>query len=110
MNDSPLKKIWYIRVENREEGPFSTAELRRDRRVTPFTLVWKKGMKNWLPAGKIPELASLFIDSTPLHLAKQKNPLQLRQELVLDSSQDPFLFIFWLIITLIILFYVWTKL
>jgi hypothetical protein len=54
------KKEWFLLVAGRKEGPYSFGDLRRDPRVTPDTLVWKKGRKGWVKAGKIPELRSLF--------------------------------------------------
>jgi len=41
-----MEKVWYILIEDIEEGPFSSRELFFDNRVTLDTLVWKEGYGN----------------------------------------------------------------
>ena len=55
-------KVWYILIENQEEGPYSIQELRNDRRLTPSVLVRKSGSKRWYPIGRVKSLKAVFID------------------------------------------------
>jgi len=57
-----MDKIWYIKIEEEPEGPYSVEELRWDSRVSPSTLAWREGMPAWLPMRQIPELVVLFSD------------------------------------------------
>lgn len=44
-------------------GPLSTEELKA-KNITPQTLVWKEGFADWMPAGNVDELTSLFLAGT----------------------------------------------
>jgi hypothetical protein len=47
---------WYYTQSNERKGPVSPAKLRAmadDGWLTPDDLVWKTGMPNWVPAGKV---------------------------------------------------------
>jgi len=57
-----MDKIWFIKVEEEPEGPYSVEELRWDNRISPSTMAWHEGMPAWLPMHQIPELAILFSD------------------------------------------------
>lgn len=44
---------WYYVIEGKEHGPVSTEQLKemaRDGRLKPDDLLWREGMKEWLPA------------------------------------------------------------
>ena len=60
----PLPTIeYYVAIDGQQSGPFETKELIsliRDGVITPDSLVWKKGMKNWVKADSVKELESLF--------------------------------------------------
>lgn len=60
-------KQWYILWEEKAEGPFSCAELKSDPRVTPDTLVWRKGFVHWTPIRAVKELEGLFQDPVKLN-------------------------------------------
>lgn len=104
-------KEWFIIFENRQEGPYSLYELKKDRRFTPDTLVWKKGFHEWIPARLVPDMQQLFKDdpdSRPLHPKPEKDALgselaQDQETLVLQ--QDPYQIILWIVLFLIILYY-----
>lgn len=46
-------------------GPFSVEEL-RDKNLTKETMVWKEGLPDWVPAGNLADLQSLFSASGPM--------------------------------------------
>ena len=55
------KKSYYVAFEEEPTGPWSEDELLsmiKDGRLTPKTLVWQEGMKEWQEAGEV--LAGLF--------------------------------------------------
>ena len=60
----PLPTIeYYVAIDGQQSGPFETKELIsliRDGVITPDSLVWKKGMKNWVKADSVKELERLF--------------------------------------------------
>jgi hypothetical protein len=56
---------WYYSLGTERKGPVPTntlIQLARDGVVTPSTLVWKKGVKDWIPAAKV---AGLFPSEEP---------------------------------------------
>lgn len=107
-----MKKVWYIKFGENQEGPYSVEQLRSDRRITPETLVWRKGFSNWVPIGKVPELKVIFEDSEPAD--QQGNELSLKNEyskgeLAIDMRFDP-PFLFWILIFLIVMSYLFFQL
>lgn len=107
-------KEWFIIVEGRQEGPYSLLELSRDKRITPDTLVWKKGFEKWIAIRNVRELKELFEDKPegkPLHeKSKEKKPSLLDAEQdTLAISQDPFQFTLWLLVILLILLYLFYQ-
>lgn len=59
----PAAVQWFAGLGGQQAGPFDAAALQAHvaaGRLTRETLVWKNGMANWVPAGQVPELASLF--------------------------------------------------
>lgn len=110
-----MEKIWYIRLDNREEGPFTVEQLKRDHRITPDTLVWKQGFKKWIPIRKVPELKDIFKDEDETSKdQEEKRPSRIKKdygEIVLSLEKDPFpYFLLWLIIVIIVLSYVFYQL
>ncbi len=53
-----MKQYYYL-ADNNQLGPFSLDEL-RTKNLTRETLVWTAGMADWLKAGDVAELNSLF--------------------------------------------------
>lgn len=111
-----MDKVWFIEIAGKAEGPYSIWELKSDARITPDTFVWKEGFTKWLPIRKVPELKEIFKDTsdTPQPLSEEKNkgktslPEQDEIALKLQSDFPPFLF--WLLITFLIIFYVFYRL
>lgn len=54
-----MENYYYLNDKNIQQGPIPADQLTACG-VTRNTKVWKQGMSQWLPAGEIPELASLF--------------------------------------------------
>jgi hypothetical protein len=105
----PSDREWYVILDHNQAGPFRLLELKKF--ITPDTLVWKKGFSEWTPARHVPELNILFEDepeSKPLHekptLAPLKEELGSEQVTVI-MQQDPYQFILWLIVFLLIISY-----
>jgi predicted Zn finger-like uncharacterized protein len=67
---------WYALVANKQEGPFSRAELALKTAqglVGPRTYLWRDGMADWVRAKDVPEAASFF--SEPPQPARQPTPV-----------------------------------
>lgn len=105
-----MKKIWYIDIAGRLEGPYTPDELKRNRKITPDTLVWKEGMTRSIPARKVPELKFLFVDEHSPNLSPpDKNGTGKKGQadlMILEMSQEP-PFLLWVIIFLTLLLYAW---
>jgi hypothetical protein len=103
-----MEKVWYLLIKGNKEGPFSFAELKQDLRLTPDTLVWRKGFPKWVPIRFVPELKELFEEKTPpkpIHeLKKTKVPQPPGGETIALRREPPW-FYFWLFILIIFIFY-----
>ena len=100
------KKIWFVKFDDRQEGPFSLLQLKRDHRITPETLVWREGFSKWVPIGKVAELKEVFADEEkePQKEEKISSPPSVQDELVLDMRLDPYSFL-WITLLLVLLTY-----
>lgn len=56
---------WYFAAGNERKGPVDEATLRSLGSLTPETLVWKHGMADWTPAGRVPDLATMLAQHKP---------------------------------------------
>jgi len=91
----PMPAVWFVIVNNEKKGPLTILEISQigaEGSIDRRTLVWKKGMSEWLPIDQVPELSAFLsnrIDSTLNRLsgAAGRSP-------ILDaskrSSQDAF--------------------
>ncbi|HEX5067354.1 MAG TPA: SPFH domain-containing protein [Myxococcota bacterium] len=64
----PAPAVWHIAEGGRSVGPLSVEDIARaaaQGRVTPDTLVWSAGLRDWTPARAVPALASLFAATPP---------------------------------------------
>jgi len=107
---------WYIKIEGKKEGPYSVMELRHDQRITPETLVWKKGFEKWVPIGKVRELRKVFADEEELE-PEQKDfehgelPTRITPDgLVIDMREEPPNIIIWIALAVILIAYLIYKL
>ena len=57
-----MKKVWFIKVDGKEIGPFSKKELKFNSRITPDTLVRRHNWTKWIPIKKVEELKEIFED------------------------------------------------
>lgn len=108
-----MEKIWYIKIENQIEGPFSVKDLKCDRRITPDTLVFRNGFDQWVPMRHVSELKEVFSDEKEPSAAsedeKEEGVIVPQDEMVLhlQNNYSPFLF---LILILILVFYIFYNL
>ena len=59
----PASEDYYIAMDQKPVGPFDKNQLQEFVKIgsiTRQTLVWKQGMQNWLAAGDVIELSSIF--------------------------------------------------
>jgi hypothetical protein len=109
-------KEWFIIIENRQEGPYSLIDLKRDMRFTPDTLVWKKGFQEWTAARFVIEMQKIFKDegeAKALHESDKGNgaePDLGQDQATLAMQQDPYQLFLWILLLLIILFYIFYQL
>lgn len=101
-----FEKIWYIKLEESIEGPYSIQQLRHHPRVTPDTLAKKKDWQVWRPIRYIYELRAVFEDAEPL-LPKPKTTCadSPQGEAVLDMQGDFPHFFFWLFLLICLVVY-----
>ncbi len=99
-----MGKIWYISINNTQEGPYSIKELKLDDRLTPDTLAWREGFPRWIRIRDIPELRDLFKDKEIKPEEEASKPKVPFDEVVLDYQYEPHTF-FWIIIALLALLY-----
>lgn len=64
----PPSSNYMVSMNGQQSGPFNIQQLQQlaqQGQINAQTYVWKQGMSNWVMAGQVQELASLFIVSTP---------------------------------------------
>jgi hypothetical protein len=64
----PTQASFYVAIDGKQAGPFDMAALQQyaqQGKIDRDTLVWKQGMANWTPAGKVDEMSSLFGAAPP---------------------------------------------
>jgi hypothetical protein len=57
-------KQFYLRLNNNQEGPFTVEDL-KSQNITSDTPIWYPGLKNWINASEVDELAPLLSIQTP---------------------------------------------
>ncbi len=64
MPGAPVSNVQYmVSINGQQWGPYPMPQLQQlvqQGQLTPQTYVWAQGMSQWMPAGQVPELASLF--------------------------------------------------
>ncbi len=105
-----MKKIWYLDIRDHLEGPYSIKDLRRDKRVTPDSLVWKEGFAHSVPIRNVPELKAVFSDEVkPKDKEDSKGSLKGKLQndtMILEMSQEP-PFLLWVVALLILFLLGW---
>lgn len=59
---------FFVAVNGQQQGPYTLDQLKAFAGQGQFTkdhMVWKQGMANWIKAGEVPEIASLFGSAPP---------------------------------------------
>ncbi len=68
MPQMPLQKTYYVNLNNQMVGPFTKQQLQQFVQTGEFTqqmYVWCEGMPEWLTAGNVEDLSSLFGPAMP---------------------------------------------
>lgn len=86
-----MEKIWYIILNEKREGPYSLQDMRKDKRISPETLVWKEGFDKWIPIGEVPELKAVFQDviDEPEDEEGAETQVPADEEIILQLKEDP---------------------
>lgn len=65
----PIPQVQFmIAINGQQNGPYNIQQIQQMAQmgqINQQTYVWKQGMTQWLAAGQVPELASLFASSAP---------------------------------------------
>jgi hypothetical protein len=61
----PIKKAsgFFFAIDEQQCGPYELPQIQQliqEGRITQEITAWRKGMADWIPAGEVQELASLF--------------------------------------------------
>jgi hypothetical protein len=68
-NPAAPSSVYYVMIDNRQEGPFSETELARliiDKKIVKETYIWMPGMKNWQLAENVPAIIKLAALTPPV--------------------------------------------
>ena len=85
-----MEKLWYIKIRGKQQGPYSIAQLRQLREITPETLVWYPKVSDWVPIRNVPELREVFRDFNEPDEPEEKPKENLASELVLSLPWKQF--------------------
>lgn len=104
-----MQKIWYIKLNGTREGPYSVLDLKRDKRITPDTLVWRKGFDKWQKIRYVPELQIVFADDKgdSKEDIEVIRPVGIDDEVVLDMRGGNPNKGLWLAIMVLLFLYLW---
>ena len=113
-----MEKIWHIDIEGNREGPYSIEDLRRDVRITPDTLVWKKGFSLWVPIRNVPELKEVFADEVEHKDSEEPDETkgggiastEVSDQLTIAIREDPPYFFLWILMAAILVSYLFYQL
>lgn len=109
-----MDREWFILMNGKREGPYTPFELQLDRRITPDTLVWKKGFKDWIAIRYVAELKEIFKDKLESKPGQKESelsslPSRLSEQEALTIQQDPSQFFLWLIVLMLIIIYIFYQ-
>lgn len=104
-------KEWYLIINGKKNGPFSISDLKRDKSVTPDSLIWKEGFDQPIPIRLIPELKDLFKDDQNIDEDEEENNKSLanltpKGEIVIDWHETPPSLFLWFLLLIIVIVYV----
>ncbi len=66
-------KKYYFHIQGEQHGPFDLTEL-KEKGISKETPVWYEGLSEWIVAGKIDELKSLFSTPPPFNSGSTDSP------------------------------------
>lgn len=98
MKEEPL---WFIKIEGKEEGPYSFDQLRRDFRLTPDTLIRRAHSKKFAPIKSFKELKELFKEEKKKEEEARKVEWP-KDDILERDAQNPGPFIDFLVLILIV--------
>jgi hypothetical protein len=105
-------KEWFIILGNEQLGPFSLADLKNEPKFNPDTLVWRKGLQEWVKARFVPEMQEVFKDqpeSQAIHEPQKGKGLEgnlgQQSQVTLTLQQDPYQFLLWILLLLLVILY-----
>ena len=111
------EKVWFIILENKQEGPYSILDLKKEARFNPDTLIWKKGFKEWTAARNVAEIQEVFSDELPSQETQEPHQgkalgsdLGQESQATLTMQQDPYQLILWILVVLLIIIYAFYQL
>lgn len=99
-----MKKIWFIDINGKREGPYSIFDLKRDLRITPDTLVWREGFTKWKKMRDVLELKEVFADEKSKDKDLNDKGCLIttpREEIILDLRKEP-PYLFWMLIIILL--------
>ena len=82
---------WHYSVKGEKKGPISSGELKQlasAGKLSRSDLIWKEGMANWVPAGKVKGLLPVQETSTPPRISNGINFVILWINNYLNSIDD----------------------
>lgn len=79
-------QVYYIVIENKQEGPFSIEDLKL-KNISSTTLVWREGFENWTEAQNIDELKGVFRLVPPPIPTIIKKPIIVKAEISKKKEQ-----------------------
>lgn len=83
-----MEKTYFMIVEGKQVGPLVAQELKYHG-LTPETFVWHEGLPDWVKAGSLPELASLFA-ATQQPYSQQQPPYPQQQPPYSQPQSNPY--------------------
>ena len=104
------ERIWFILIEGKKEGPYSISQLRAHCKLTPDTLVWRKGFSKWIPISQVKELREVFRDDAKKKFEDKKKCFKPSHVLAKTTHHfNPAPFFWWLALLSIVLSYILYK-
>lgn len=107
-----VSKEWYLLIGGQKEGPYTLLELRNNRLITPDTLIWKEGFRQWVAIRYVPELKILFQDEKeeepPADVVKEgeaKSAVDSQETTLAIRYEPPYKLYFWLLIVILMVCY-----
>lgn len=92
MSESSAKKLYFVGIQDKKEGPFSVDEIRellRTGKISLQSLIWKKGLANWSPLEDLIKHDPDFAQVPPLLPESGSTPIIDLIDLLLKTLRGP---------------------